>query len=109
MFKLSASATFERVVKVLIPVDGGHRQEDFKATFRVLPVDEANKFDLSTPEQSTDFLKAIIVKLDDIAGDDGEATPYSDEVRDAVLRLPFTRGPIVEAYFAGITGARSGN
>ena len=109
MFKIAAEPTFRHEVKARVPVDGGHREESFQATFRVIPPEEADTFDLSMTTGSTDFLKRVIVRLDEIADAEGKALEWSDEVLEAVVRLPWARTALARAYFAAIAGAKSGN
>ena len=65
--------------------------------------------DLRTTEGSTAFLKDVLVKLDDIADETGSPLSWSDEVRDAVLCLPYARTALAAAYFKAMVGAREGN
>lgn len=109
MFKIADEPTFRHEVKARVPVDGGHREESFQATFRVLEPKEVDTFDLNTTDGSTAFLKRVIVQLHDIGDAEGKPLEWADEVRDAVLRLPWARGALARAYFAAIAGAKSGN
>lgn len=109
MFRLQANPTFTHRVRVSVPVDGGHREETFKATYRVLAIGEAEEFDLSTTEGSADFLRKAIVSLDDIAGEDGQPLPYNDELREQCLRIPYVRQALAKTYFEAVAKARVGN
>lgn len=101
MFKLKPESQFTHTVKILVPVDGGHVGQDFKATFRMVGIDEISNVDTLDGEQS--LLKKIIVGLDDILGDDGEPVPYSDGLRDQLLALPYVHRPILQTYLAAVT------
>lgn len=109
MFKLATEPTFRHKLRASVPVNGGYQDEAFEATYRVLSVDKSSEFDLNTGEGTTAFLKAVLVELHDIADAHGNPVDYSDEVRDAVLNLPYARAAIVRGYFDGIAGARKGN
>jgi len=109
MFKVIADPTFTHTVKVMVPVDGGHKPETLKATYRVVDSDETSRFDLVSPEGTTDFLRAIIVRLDDLADENGILIDYSDEVRDAVLGKPYARIALAQGYFDAVSKARQGN
>lgn len=109
MFTISTEPQFTHDISARVPVDGGYRTEDFKATFRVIDPDEIEQFDLSTGDDSTDFLKRVVVKLDDIGDAQGEPVEWSDEVLEKVLKLPWARGALARGYFAAIKGAASGN
>src|SRR5258707_1023849 len=97
-FNIAAKPTFRRPVTVHVPDGDAARTEQFIATFRVLPVDDEAKFDLETGEGSTGFLKAVIVRLDDLADANGKAVEYSDDVRDEVLRQPYVRMALARTY-----------
>jgi hypothetical protein len=109
MFKLIDNPTFTHVVKVMVPIDGGHREETFKATYKVLKTNEINRFDLSDPGASREFLCEAVVSLEDIADAQGNPLPYSDELRDQVLALPYARSALARGYFDAVSKARSGN
>lgn len=109
MFKLASEPTFRAKLRARVPINGGHRDEAFEATYRVLTVEKMADFDLATPDGTTAFLHACLVELHDIEGENGQPAEYSDEVRDAVLNLPYARSAIVQGYFDGVAGARKGN
>jgi hypothetical protein len=108
MFTIQDDPQFTHTVKVQVPVDGGFKAQEFKATFRVVPPEETDRHDLHTTEGSTAFLRRVIVSLDDI-GADGQILPYSDELRDRVLARPYARTALATTYFKAIAGARAGN
>lgn len=109
MFKLVENPTFTHKVSVQVPCDGGHRSETFKATYRVMKIDEIAAFDLNDGDSSVDFLRAVVVRLDDIATETGEPISYSDEVLNAVMALPYARTALALGYFDAIGKARAGN
>lgn len=110
MFVLTENPTFSHPVKVLIPVDGGHKEQSFTAEFRVIPAEEAAKFDLNKGEDSRAFLQRAIVKFgDDIVGPDDKPVPYSDELRDRLIGVPYVRSALARTYFAAIGGQKLGN
>lgn len=109
MFTITDEPTFRHDVKVKVPCDGGHREETISATFRVISDDETDKHDLYSRESSTSWLKRIIVKLDGLVDTDKKPIPYSDEVRDRVIALPYARLAIAQTYLAAVTKAREGN
>lgn len=109
MFKFDADPTFTHTVKAMVPVDGGHEVQSFKVTYGVIDPEEFEKLDLNTREDSDAFLKRIVRRLDDIAGADGNPLPYSDQLRDGVLKRPWARSAIVRGYFEAIGKAATGN
>lgn len=107
--KLASNPTFTHVVRATVPQNGGFRDEVFKATFNVLSPNKMAEFDLSTGEGTTEFLKAAIVSLDEIADDSGQSLSYCDEIRDQVLALPYARTALINVYAKGVAGAKTGN
>lgn len=109
MFKVAEEPTFRHKVTARVPVDGGFEEQSFEATFRTIPLEEAEAFDLMSAEGATPFFKRAIVELHDIGGADGNPVEYSDKVRDAVLALPWARKALAKAYFGAMAGAKEGN
>ncbi|MDQ2084509.1 hypothetical protein RA307_30370 [Xanthobacteraceae bacterium Astr-EGSB] len=109
MFTLVDTPTFRHEVKVRVPVDGGHKEESVRVTYRVLPVEVMEKHDLRTPAGNRAFLQDAVIKLDDIVDASNQPIPYSDSLRDQVLSLPYARAALAEGYFTAIAGARAGN
>jgi len=109
-FKVSTSERqFTARLTARVPVDGGHKDERFKARFRVLPTDALDTYDLATSEGTTDFLRAVIVELFDLVDDNGEPITYNDEVRDYVINDPVARLALIQGYFGNTSRARKGN
>ena len=109
MFHVTSEPTFTHPVTVMVPIDGGHREETFKATFRVVPTDEASKFNLMSEEGTRQFLVRAIVRLDELVDGQDNAIPYSDEIRDAVIRRPDARLALSAAYFEAVSKAKGKN
>jgi hypothetical protein len=109
MFKIDATPTFRRTVTVVVPDGDSSREETLIATFRVLPTTQVEKFNLLTTAGTLDFLRAAIVRLDDVAGADGKPVEYSEHVRDAVIDLTYARVALASTYFTEIAQARTGN
>ena len=109
MLKISTEPTFTHPVTARVPVDGGFREDKFTATFRVLATDKMDEFNLVTTKGQREFLAAAIVRLDELEDDEKRSIPYSDEVRDQVIRIPYVRTALAKAYFDGVSGAALGN
>tara|TARA_R110000868_G_scaffold230335_8_gene483497 strand:+ start:53 stop:385 length:333 start_codon:yes stop_codon:yes gene_type:complete len=110
MFVVKSNPTFTHTVKVKVPVDGGFSEQSFRATFNVVPVEEAAKFDLSDGAESKAFLVRAIASMDDLVGPDGKTkVEYSDALRDELLAWNYVRKALATAYFDAISGARAGN
>ena len=108
MFNVNAKPVFTHPVKIKVPADGGYDEQTCKATFRALRDDEVATFDLATSAGSAEFLRAVIVKLDDLADGDKPAA-YSEALRDQLLQWQFVRAGLARAYFEGMVGAATGN
>lgn len=109
MFKIAAEPTFRHEVSAKVPVDGGFETQKFKATFRVIAPEEIDGYDLAETKASSDFLRRVVVRLDEIAAADGEPIEWNDAALEAVLRLPWARAALARGYFSAIAGAATGN
>lgn len=109
MFKLAKEPTFRHQVEAKVPVDGGFEDQSFEVTFRAIDAEEAEGYDMGDAMSQTAFFKRIIVELHDIGDAEGKPVPYSDAVRDQVLRLPWAKKAIAKTYFASLRGERLGN
>jgi hypothetical protein len=107
--KICRNPTFTRDVEVMTPCDGGHIRETLKVTYRVIPVDQAAKYDLAKREEVTQLLRDIVVRLDDLTDEKDKPISYCDEVRDHVFAMPHSRIAIARTYFDAVTSAREGN
>lgn len=111
MFKLTEDERqFTARLIAKIPTDGnGTREESFRARYRILSTERMNEFDLTSKEGTDDMLRAVIVELFDLVGDDNQPTPYSEELREAAMNNPLTRRPLISGYFDNINKGRKGN
>ena len=107
MFKVTEERTFTRSVPVMVPTDGGHTKETFQATFRVVDIEELN--DTHTLEGQQAVLRRVIVELDELVDDAGQKMPYSDDLRDKLIRVPYVRSALLQTYMQAVTKARLGN
>ena len=109
MFKIAANPEFSHTVPILVPTDGGHREESLRARFRVIGSEALDSFQLTSTGEVLTFLREVLVSLDDLADAAGNPVPYNDEVRDQVLQLPYVRLALVRSYMSAITKAKAGN
>ena len=107
MFKVTEERTFMRSVPVMVPTDGGHTKETFKATYRVVDIEELD--DTHTLEGQQRVLRRVIVELGDLVDDSGSEMPYSEELRDKLIRVPYVRSALLQTYMQAVTRARTGN
>lgn len=108
-FVVDLNPTFTHIVKVKVPVDGGFKDQSFKATYAVIPTDEMSEYDLGGGEGSKEFLQRAVVGMSDLVDKDGETISYSDELRDKLLCQLYVRKALARTYFEAIAGAQAGN
>lgn len=109
MFKVTAEPKFTHTVKVQVPVDGGYKEQSFKATFRVLAVDELSGGEEDEAGQQVSTLRKVICDFDDLVGEDDQPLSYSDELRDKLISVPYVRIALMQTYLKAITKVRAGN
>lgn len=107
MFKVSKEPRFTHEVKVMVPTDGGFEVQSFKATFRVIDVEKLS--DVQDESGQKGVLQQVIAGMDELIGDDGQPLPYSDELRDQLIGVPYVRIALFTAYLRGVTKAPEGN
>lgn len=110
MFKVTATPTFSRTVKVKVPDDeGGFRLETLRARFRVVPVEDMEGHDFNTPAGVGKFLEQAVADLEDLADAHGQPIECDDRVRAQVFGTPYARAALLQSYLDGINGAKEGN
>lgn len=107
--KVVTERQFKHRVRVFTPVDGGHTEESIKVTYRVIDTEAVEGFDLARAEDTTEFLRTVIVHIDDVQDENGAPISYSDDVRDTLLKIPYVRSALGRGYFEGIGKGRKGN
>jgi hypothetical protein len=109
MFKIITSPEFTHPIAVMVPTDGGHEEQTFKARFRVFPSEKDGEYDLTSPTDLKEYLREVVVSMDDLIGDDKKPVPYSDAVREQMIGLPYVRLELLRTYMAAVTKQRTGN
>lgn len=109
MFKVVAEPTFTHLVKIKTPSDFGHTEESCKATYRVLAPEEADQYDLGTTEGSTEFLRRVVIKIDDLVDGDKKPLEFNDAIFGQLLKLSYVRVALARTYFSAVTTAVAGN
>tara|TARA_B100001179_G_C18397208_1_gene320075 strand:+ start:362 stop:685 length:324 start_codon:yes stop_codon:yes gene_type:complete len=107
MFTVTTDPQFTHVVSVQVPVDGGHKEETFKCRFRVIPVEELD--DLLSVEGQKLALQRVIVSMSELVDEDKKDVPYSDELRDQLIAVPYVRAGLLRTYREAVVKARPGN
>lgn len=110
MFKIEKEPKFWATVTVFTPVDEGHREDTFRARFKVQPAETVEGFDLAlSGDDIAEFLRTTIVDLDDIQDDDGKTVAFSDELLNTMIGNYNARIAMRDTYIAAVTKARAGN
>ncbi|MFT5614574.1 MAG: hypothetical protein ACI8Q6_001854 [Granulosicoccus sp.] len=78
---------FTHTVHVNCPVDGGHKEQTFKAKFKVASDDEAEGVRFHEVDAVKTYLRTIVVSMDELADDQDKPVTYNDEVREQMLAL----------------------
>lgn len=107
MFKVTTEPKFTHPVTVMVPVDGGHKEQTFTCTFRVADVEALDK--LKDEEGQKGLLQRVICGMADLVGEDDQPLPYSDELRDQLIGVPYVRLAMLVAYTGAVTKAKAGN
>lgn len=107
MFKVISEPTFTIPVTVCVPVDGGHKDQDLKVKFRVVDVDELGE--AAGLEGQQKLLKRVVCGFEEVVGDNDQELPYSDELRDQLIAVPYVRAAMLQTYLAAIGKTRVGN
>lgn len=106
MLDIDRKPTFWAPVKVRLP---GEEPQDFRAKWRVMPLQNYKEFDLRSPDGTRDFLAAALEDTDEIAGADGKALAFTPELFDRLADDPVIRGQLVKSYMDNVEQAARGN
>lgn len=109
MFKINHTPTFSVDVKVPVPSDDAPVEEILRTKFQAIAVDEANAFDLATSEGTLAFLEKIVVTFENFGDDNDRPMDCTPELRAIALGKPYVRIALVSAYYATVSGLRTGN
>jgi hypothetical protein len=104
-FVLAKPETFKWPVKVPVPAEGRYVFATFTGVFKHL--DEAEFKKLYSPEAAkTDrqIAEAVLIGVEDLTGEDGQAVPSSDALRLQVLGIQRAAPAIAGTYRAAMLG-----
>jgi hypothetical protein len=107
MLKIIRNPEFNAPVKVLVPTDGGQREQQFTVRFRALTRSEEMGFDPLNATSTEDFLRRIVVGWEDLKDEDGSAFEFSDEHLNVLIDLHYIRFALVQTYTSQISGVRA--
>lgn len=115
-FKLVDEYVVDRTVTVKVPGNGeSFVEQKFTARFRVMDSDTAAAFhtrmeESERPETDRDLLREVFVAIvDGVVDDDGNPVPDSEAAREQMMRVPFVRIALLEAYAAVLKGGAGKN
>lgn len=109
MFKIVKNPEFTHAVPVMVPVDGGYDNQSLKVRYRVLPADEISRHDFASPEGTEAYLRAIVVRFEDVIDEDGNHVPHSEALTTQLLGVAYVRQAVMRAYTEAMSKARLGN
>ncbi|MEP1330104.1 hypothetical protein [Pseudophaeobacter sp.] len=109
MFNVVSNPTFTRTVPVSVPSGDGFDEQSLKATFNLLTDGEKEAFDVSTTDGVKDFLRAAVVRLDDLADEDGKPVAYTPEILEGLLGRGYVRLALLTTYTRAQIKAVTGN
>lgn len=120
MFTLKTDHSYDWPVRVKVPQDGGtFKTHVFTARFQILPQEEIDRILRIGPVDSGDddfgdsdgeqldmsLLERVLVGWgEDVKDEDGNAIPFDDESRRALLGVPYVRLAVSRAFFGSISG-----
>lgn len=108
-FKINLTPEFVHPVPVMVPVDGGHQEENLTTRFRVLDDEALEDYDLNSTAGLRAMLNAVVITFEDLLDDDDQPTPCTPDLREHFLNLPYVRIGLYLAYRSATTKARLGN
>ena len=109
MFKIIKNREFTHDVPVMVPSDGGHSEEILRCRFRAVPQSDLMDFDLATDDGTRGWLRAVCVSFPEVADEQGQLIPMSDQLRDDVLGSTFIQIALIRHYTLAMSKARVGN
>lgn len=92
-------------IKALVPTLDGQVEKIFTGIFRLLPKDELDKAIAADPNNGDTIVARITLTgwKDDLV-QDKVPVPYSKEVHEEMLSVPFMRYAIAKAYYDASSG-----
>lgn len=104
MFKIDPNPTFKRRVKLRVPSDDGFAERSIEVTFKALTLSRLLEFDDTTLAGMQALLTTVVSHVGDIQGADGTTLTFDDEVKRALLDIPFVRNAMAASYKNALAG-----
>lgn len=97
MFKLKKDSTFKHNVEVSFPSENGtgFTKGSFIATFKALDEDKIAALDDASDGR---LLTAVLMGVEGVADEDGNALPSNEDTVQAVINNPFASAALVREY-----------
>ena len=96
-------------VDVDVAMDGADTTQTLRTTFRAIPEDEMQDFDVTTPDGFKAFLRRVIVRFHDLAADDDTPMEYTEALRDQIIGFIHIRNALNRAFWQAQYKARAKN
>ena len=109
MFKINKTPEFTRDATIFTPEEEGFREDILKTRYRAIPISEADSYDLATGSGTIKFLKRVVIRFDNLIGDDDKPMACTEQLIDDLLDEAYIRVGLVGAYFKGLHKSASGN
>lgn len=106
MLKICKHPEWTHDVKISVPVDGGFEDQTCRVRYRLLDEDA---LDPTNPNDPIPLLRAVVVRIDELADEHGGPLQWNDAVRDTVFALPYAQAGLIRGYYRSVVGAAVGN
>ena len=111
MFTIRQDHSFTWPVQVAVPGDGGkHRTETFQARFREIDQDRLNEI-LADTEGAVDaaLLTEIVIGWEGVRDEHKDEVPFDTETLELLIKVPYVRAAMAEAFMDAMTGRKRKN
>lgn len=109
MFNVITIPKFSRTVKVNVPEGDGHVEQSFKGLFKVVPSDQSDGLDWFKTKDVKAFLREVMISADELVDDKEKPVPFTEEVREGMLNLPYVRMALLKTYTTALIQETVGN
>lgn len=99
MFKIEEQKSLQWPVTVNIPRDGGKiTKSTFTAEFELISQDEFTAIYKEDSGTDEDLLRRVVIGFDGVNDSNDKTISFSDESRDKLIKIPYVRSALVNAY-----------
>ncbi len=110
LFVLRKPRDFWWTVKLPVPTDGDYVMARLDVLFAALPQAEVDRMrgvglaDGEVPPSDAEIARRVLKGWRDLADEDGNPVPYSEDAREQLLQTPAMRTALVMTYLAAVSG-----